>query len=110
MLILQETTKWKDNTPNHTYVVSDDKGTLFGYYPFSNTKRVMLKNPMRFDMRGRTFKTIRREKEPVTGLKTWTLKGSKGDTYIVTEENGQLSCTCPGFQFRGKCKHLEECK
>jgi hypothetical protein len=37
-----------------------------------------------------------------------TVKGSKGDTYIVTKENGRINCTCPGFQFRRACKHSQE--
>ena len=108
MLVLQEITKWKDNTPNHTYVVSDDKWTMFGFIPSGETKKVMFKAPMRFNTKGREFKILNHKEEK--NVKSWTLKGSKGDIYIVTEENGQLSCTCPGFQFRGRCRHLEECK
>jgi len=37
---------------------------------------------------------------------TWLVKGSKGNTYTVTEENGRRSCTCVGFGFRHQCKHL----
>jgi hypothetical protein len=34
--------------------------------------------------------------------------GSKGNTYVVNLEGSRASCTCAGFQFRGKCKHIEE--
>lgn len=37
--------------------------------------------------------------------KTWIVSGSKGNTYTVTESNGVKSCTCPGFVYRGNCKH-----
>ena len=37
---------------------------------------------------------------------TKIVKGSKGDEYVVTKENGKWSCTCTGFQFRRKCKHV----
>ena len=39
---------------------------------------------------------------------TITVKGSKGNTYIVTKENGKATCTCPGFGFRKTCKHVQE--
>ena len=39
---------------------------------------------------------------------TITVQGSKGNTYIVTKENGKASCTCPGFSFRKTCKHVQE--
>ncbi len=40
--------------------------------------------------------------------KTITVQGSKGNTYIVTKENGKATCTCPGFGFRKTCKHVQE--
>jgi hypothetical protein len=33
------------------------------------------------------------------------VRGSKGKVYTVT---GDHHCTCPGFTFRGSCKHLKE--
>jgi len=38
--------------------------------------------------------------------RTWLVKGSKGNTYTVTEDNGRRSCNCVGFGFRQYCKHL----
>lgn len=38
---------------------------------------------------------------------TITVQGSKGNTYIVTKENGKATCTCPGFGFRKTCKHVQ---
>jgi uncharacterized Zn finger protein len=35
------------------------------------------------------------------------VKGSKGDEYRITEVNGNLSCTCSGFRFRGDCRHVK---
>ncbi len=37
-----------------------------------------------------------------------TVQGSKGQTYVVTKENGKATCTCPGFGFRKTCKHVQE--
>lgn len=39
---------------------------------------------------------------------TKTVQGSKGNTYIVTKENGKVSCSCPGYGFRKTCKHIQE--
>jgi len=39
--------------------------------------------------------------------KTWIVKGSKGDCYTVTKSDNKLTCTCTGFQFRRRCKHLD---
>jgi hypothetical protein len=39
---------------------------------------------------------------------TKTVEGSKGQTYIVTAENGKATCTCQGYSFRKTCKHTQE--
>jgi len=37
--------------------------------------------------------------------------GSKGDQYTVTlKDDGTASCTCAGYGWRGKCKHIEQAK
>ena len=35
------------------------------------------------------------------------VEGSKGSIYTVRKETttGELTCTCPGFKYHGKCKH-----
>lgn len=43
-----------------------------------------------------------------SGSKTWTVTGSKGDKYIVSQTGTKWSCTCSGFQFRKTCKHVME--
>ena len=39
---------------------------------------------------------------------TIVVSGSKGNSYIVTKDNGKVSCSCPGFGFRKTCKHVQE--
>jgi hypothetical protein len=38
----------------------------------------------------------------------FTVKGSKGDTYVVTKNSKGWTCTCKGFEFRKSCKHIAE--
>jgi hypothetical protein len=35
----------------------------------------------------------------------WPIVGSKGNTYEVELHHKGFSCSCPGFSFRGQCKH-----
>lgn len=40
--------------------------------------------------------------------KVFKVKGSKGNTYVVTRNSKGWNCTCPGFSFRRQCKHVTE--
>ncbi len=40
----------------------------------------------------------------------WTVKGSKGNSYRVEAYNGSWRCSCKGYEFRRKCRHIEEVK
>jgi|GEM_PF-2296205 len=43
-------------------------------------------------------------------IETWVVSGSKGNSYRVTREVGRWACTCPGFEFRKACKHINDRK
>jgi len=106
MEALRETTDWA--TPNHTYLL--DGTTLIAYIkqgettPFYFTKGIK-----HFDKRGRKFEKVSTDlfdahvESAVSNL--IEVQGSKGDVYYVDPE--LHSCTCPGFTFRGKCKHTD---
>ncbi len=49
----------------------------------------------------------RKEPAPLVEVRTYDVVGSKGDTYTVTDNGGTWTCTCPGFGWRRKCKHVE---
>ncbi len=51
-----------------------------------------------------------RERQAAPGEKTWQVKGRKGNTYTVKLSDGMYSCTCAGYGFRRKCRHIEEIK
>ena len=108
-----ETTDYKDNTPNGVYLLDDGKSKMYAFRPFGTGTIKVFKNPIRIDLRGRKFainsvqfKTELTEPEPEG--RVIEVRGSKGDIYQVTELNGNLSCTCSGFRFRGDCKHIKE--
>lgn len=40
----------------------------------------------------------------------WTVDGSRGSRYNVIRNRSAWTCTCPGFQFRKSCRHIQELK
>ena len=106
-----ETTDWKDSVPNGIYLLNDSKSKMYAFRPFGTGDIKVFKNSIRIDTRGRKFvinpvqfKTSVKEEE-LEG-RVIEVKGSKGDIYRVTDVNGNYSCTCSGFKFRGDCKHV----
>ena len=59
MKVLQETTKWAGNTPNHIYYVDDSRKKLFAYFNVVTKRVVRLKTPMTLETRNRTFKELK---------------------------------------------------
>jgi hypothetical protein len=107
-----ETTDYKDTTPNGIYLLDESKSKMYAFKPKGTGTIKVFTNPIRIDVRGRKFainsvqfKTQLTEEEPEGRVIEVT--GSKGDVYKVTELNGNLSCTCSGFKFRGDCKHVK---
>ena len=108
-----ETTQYRDAIPNGVYLLDDAKSKMYAFRAHGVGDIKVFKNPIRIDVRGRKFavnpeqwSTDLREPEPKG--RSWTVKGSKGDEYRVTELNGNYSCTCSGFKFRGQCRHITE--
>jgi hypothetical protein len=42
-----------------------------------------------------------------TDVTSYEVQGSKGNTYTVSDNGGTWTCSCPGFGWRRKCKHVE---
>jgi hypothetical protein len=114
--ILKETTVWNTDSPvpNHTYLLDGDK--LVAYAKFGSDEIVISKTQIKISKRYRTFvrdshiglKKLIVAKPPEAGVRTFKIN-SKQKEYFVTlkEKSNTFSCTCTGFQFRGKCKHVE---
>jgi hypothetical protein len=116
MEILQETTVWANpKTPNHTYLISDS-GKLLAYVKEGQTEVDIITSGVRFSKSRRTFKKVRnaalellipKKVEDKTGF---VVKSDSGKTYNVLLQDGNYSCNCVGFGYRGKCKHVEQVK
>jgi len=106
MEALRETTDWA--TPNHTYLL--DGTTLIAYIKQGETVPFYFSKGIKhFDKRGRQFEKVSTDlfeshvESAVSNL--IEVQGSKGAVYYVDPE--LHSCTCPGYTFRGKCKHTD---
>lgn len=108
-----ETTDYGDSVPNGIYLLNDSKDKMFAFRPRGTGEIKVFRNPIRIDLRGRKFvinpvqfRTGLKEPEPEG--RSWIVKGSKGDEYKITEHSGNYSCSCSGFRFRSKCRHIEQ--
>ena len=110
MKILKEITEW--DTPNHTYFTNDSKDKIYAYVRASGGEVQRFRVPMKFKTSGRKFKevpnTFGYSVDDQPAGRTWTVAGSRGDRYTVSENNREWACTCAGFKFRGACKHISE--
>lgn len=107
---LQETTDWGDAAvANGIYHVNDD-GYLVGYKGPTTLYKKFSKPMKRFSKARRTFEVVGsyEDVDEVANDKRWEFEGSKGNKYFVTDDNGKITCTCPGYTYRGKCKHTSE--
>lgn len=105
MEAIREVTDWNGNTPNHTYLVDGTK--LVAYIAAGSKEPFYFKDPLNFDRRGRKFQTLKTSPFSLEKKETRIkVLGSKGNVYWVDPE--AQTCTCPGFTYRGTCKHLSE--
>ena len=107
---LQETTDWGDTPVTNGIYHVNDAGHLVGYETPKNGYKKFSKPMKGFSKARRTFEIVGtyEDEDEVSNAKTWKFEGSKGNIYVVTDEDGIIKCTCPGFTFRGKCKHSGE--
>ena len=92
--------------PAHIYLL--DGNNLVSYIKSGETEPFYFKNPIKgFDKRGRKFATVTPNPFKVkTKSNLIKVKGSNGKEYTIDPE--AKTCNCPGFTFRGACKHLAE--
>lgn len=114
MKVLQETTEWvvDYDIKNHIYFTNDSKDKMYAYIKHGTTDIFKFKVPIKISTSRRKFREIPNTfgfsvDDKVDG-RTWTVTGSRGDSYTVSENAGLWTCTCAGFKFRGACRHTEE--
>ena len=90
-------------------VVENDRLTPVGSFSITTGRReypvaiIALRNVWKIEEAGKTLKASIKKNAP----KTWKVKSSKGnETYTVTNNAGLWTCTCVGFQFHRRCKHI----
>jgi hypothetical protein len=110
MEAVREITVWEgiSRQPNHIYLLDGDR--VVAYRKWGEGPVEWLSGKVKIDRRGRKFEkadiglfNVEEQKKDPAIL---AVPGSKGATYLVNTE--EKSCSCPGFTFRGSCKHIKE--
>jgi len=112
--ILQEITEWDSEFPiiNKIYLL-DLKDNIIAYTNSDGSIHQLIK-PIKLNKTRRKFikvnhiglsKLIQKVEDNTRIFKV----KSKDNEYVVSLDNDtdNMSCTCTGFTFRGKCKHIE---
>ena len=96
--ILQEVTDWGKYKVNNGKYHVNSAGHLVQH------NDTVFKNPIKqFSKARRKFVKIGERPEEFD-KNVIVIKGSNGNTYTI--EDGK--CSCPGFTFRGNCKHVKQ--
>jgi hypothetical protein len=108
MEAVREITVWTgiNRQPNHDYLLEGDR--VMAYRKWGEGEVIPCSGNIKLNRRGRKFEKL--EPNPFKGFDTANkepmvleVQGSKGAVYRVDVE--AKTCTCPGFTFRGNCKH-----
>jgi len=110
--ILNETTVWSDRSnANHIYLLEGTK--IVAYAKFGGDEVQVLKTQIKIDKRYRTFVKTKHyglekfiKKTPIKSNTRVFKVVSKTKEYFVELSDYNYTCTCTGFNFRGKCKHI----
>jgi hypothetical protein len=92
----------------HPHVYLLDGNNLVAYIKSGERVPFYFKKPIKgFDKRGRKFESVTPNPFKVkTQSNLIKVKGSNGNEYTINTDT--QTCSCPGFTFRGACKHVGE--
>lgn len=116
MKVLKEVTNWDVDykQPNHTYLLDGDKIVAYRVH-HDGEVRVSPSRKIKLDQRYRKFEESKYVAADWPGVSASTtdpavkqVQGSNGKIYTIDLE--KESCSCPGFAFRGACKHIKQLK
>ena len=100
--ILQEVTDWGNYSVSNGIYHVNGAGQLVAYKPLVGDLKTF-KNPLKqFSKSRRKFVKLG-EREEGLAAGVVTVQGSNGKVYTI--DDGK--CSCPGFTFRGHCKHIK---
>jgi len=109
IIALKEITEWNASykQPNHTYLI-DARDNVIAYKKWHKGQPIFSTIKFPLNKRYRKFVEVDAAQfkytAPDTKANTKIVIGSKGDKYMINLD--EKTCTCNGFKFRGKCKHL----
>ena len=126
MEIIQEITQWKCEyaVSNNTYLLNN-KGILIAYIKSGKQDIIQLKTPLSFDKARRKFikiqhdglsKLIKDEKQDNVkriipkNVQLFNVNSNDRDYTVEVTDNRYFSCSCIGFGYRHRCKHVEAVK
>jgi len=108
----RETTEWEDGNVNinHTYLLEGDR--MIAYIRSQTTVPFYFKAPIAISRSKRKFELVEPnpfELVPSVVVEQTShiqeIEGSKGTVYYVDTDT--RTCTCPGYTYRGTCKHVK---
>ena len=111
----RETTVWEDGNTNinHTYLLEGDR--MIAYIRSQTSVPFYFKNPITISRSKRKFELVEPNPFDLAELarvvvaqesNVKEIEGSKGTVYYVNTDD--KTCTCPGYTYRGTCKHVKE--
>lgn len=127
MEILKEITQWQVNyrQPNHTYLINN-KNQIIAYAKYNSSKIEIFKSRHVLEKRYRKFISVNHtqlsklipqfisedkkeeiEKDYIPKNSRIFKVKSKDKEYQVILNNKQYTCSCVGFSYRRKCRHVD---
>ena len=111
----RETTEWADGNANinHTYLLEGDR--MIAYIRSQTSVPFYFKQPITISRSKRRFELVEPNPFELTAIPQVVvaqesnikeIEGSKGTVYYVNVD--ARTCTCPGYTYRGVCKHVKE--